>query len=199
MPAPGRLASAHFLRHCPAGFRHAPAPGLGLFSQVLSPLKGTTSWQVEKLHFQRFSGLMALLYGALLPVQLIASGLFVQDLNTAERLRLDTLKSQQQRITERLAAAGSLAELNALIPPPPGQGGASLGQRQATIRQALANDQRSLARQLAQQRRQRLLSLAVNGLRILVTALASAFFFRMLAGSSDQLLARAMREATTPR
>lgn len=167
---------------------------------MLSPLKGTTSWQVEKLRFQRFSGLMALLYGALLPVQLIASGLFVQDLNTAERLRLDTLKSQQQRITERLAAAGSLAELNALIPPPPGQGGASLGQRQATIRQALANDQRSLARQLAQQRRQRLLGkLAVNGLRILVTALASAFFFRMLAGSSDQLLARAMREATTPR
>jgi hypothetical protein len=38
--------------------------------------------------------------------------------------------------------------------------------------------------------RQRLINLLINGLRILITALATALFFRMLAQPSDQLLAR---------
>jgi len=47
---------------------------------------------------------------------------------------------------------------------------------------------------LTNERRQRLINLIINGLRILATALATALFFRMLAQPSDQLLARALKE-----
>jgi len=173
------------------------AASLALFSQVLSPLRRKTSWQVEKLRFQRFCALLALFYFALLPVQLIASGQFVQELNIAGRFRLRTLQNQQKTINDRLAKASSLAELNTLLPPQPGQASLSLAQRQAIIREALANDQRILHRQLSQERSQRLRSLVINGLRILLTALATAFFFRVLSRPSDKLLSRAINEMKT--
>lgn len=167
---------------------------LGLFSQVLSPLQGKKAWLRSRLRFQRFCGLMALLYLAILPIQLLASGPFVLELNRAERTRLQTLQSQQQRIIERISTARSLADLNALLPPPPGQAAGSLAQRQASIRQALTNDEHALRRQLRHQRHQRLLALSLNGLRILLTALATALFFRLLARPSDQLLAQMRRD-----
>ena len=65
--------------------------------------------------------------------------------------------------------------------------------------QAFQNQQQlisqpGLRRRLASERRQRLIQLLINGLRILVTALATALFFRMLAQPSDQLLARSLKE-----
>jgi hypothetical protein len=43
------------------------------------------------------------------------------------------------------------------------------------------------------ERRQRLIQLLINGLRIFVTALATALFFRMFAQPSDELLAHLAR------
>jgi len=109
-------------------------------------------------------------------------------LDAAGRSRLQTLQNQQQLITRRLDTASSLSELNALLPPGPDQAAASLAQRRAAIGQALDSDRRNLSLRLSQARQQRRLNLVINGLRILLTALATGFFFRLLARPSSQLL-----------
>ncbi len=67
------------------------------------------------------------------------------------------------------------------------QANATLQQPRTAITGALASDQNNLRRRLVSERRQRLIQFLINGLRILVTALATALFFRMLAQPSDQL------------
>jgi hypothetical protein len=167
---------------------------LRLLAHGLFPLEGD-SWRHNRIRFQRFCGLMALLYGAVLPVELIAGGLFSFQLDATVRSRLQTLQIQQERITQRLGTVSSTSELNALLPPSAGTGQAtaSLAQRRATIQQSLANEQRNLSRRLHQERRQRQLNLLINGLRVLLTALATALFFRLLARPQAELLAQTAR------
>ena len=113
--------------------------------------------------------------------------------NSAQQSRLQKLRSQQQLISQRLLSITSIAELNARIAPPLGQNNATLEQRRAEIRAALANEERQLQRNLRQEREQRLLQLILSSMRIVITALASALFFRLLAQPSDQLLKQAIR------
>lgn len=165
---------------------------LRLLAQVLHPLEGE-SWQRGRIRFQRFCSFMALLYFAVLPLELLAGGQFAFQLHAAERSRLQAFQNQQQLISQRLQAATTIASLNALIPPPPSQANATLQERRTAISEALANDQDSLRRRLTSERQQRLINLLINGLRILITAVASALFFRMLAQPSEQFLARLAR------
>jgi hypothetical protein len=93
----------------------------------------------------------------------------------------------------RPSRTSSSSSPSASRPPPPSQANATLQQRRTAITDALASDQNNLRRRLANERRQRLIQLIINGLRILATALATALFFRMLAQPSDQLLAHLER------
>lgn len=165
---------------------------LRLLAQVLHPLEGE-SWQRGRIRFQRFCSFMALLYFAVLPLELLAGGQVAFQLHAAERSRLQAFQNQQQLISQRLQAATTIASLNALIPPPPSQANATLQERRTAISEALANDQDSLRRRLTSERQQRLINLLINGLRILITAVATALFFRMLAQPSEQFLARLAR------
>jgi hypothetical protein len=187
------LSSRWYLNAADVLMANAPiaitAACLRLLAQVLHPLEGE-SWQRGRLRFQRFCSFMALLYFMVLPLELLAAGQFAFQLHAAERSRLQTFQNQQQLISKRLQAASTIASLNALLPPPPSQANASLQQRRTAITDALANDQNTLRRRLTGERQQRLINLLINGLRILVTAVATALFFRMLAQPSDQLLAR---------
>lgn len=165
---------------------------LRLLAHGLFPLEGD-SLRDSRIRFQRFCGLMALLYVAVLPVELLAAGLFNVQLEGNVRSRLQTLQIQQERITQRLGSAGTISQLNALLPPPADQRNATLPQRRAAIRQALANDRRHLSRRLHQELRQRQLNLLVNGLRIVLTALVTAVFFRLLALPHSELQDRTAR------
>jgi len=160
---------------------------LRLLAHGLFPREGEW-WRQSHIRFQRLCGLMALLYFAALPIEVVAGGMVGLQLDAAGRSRLQTLQNQQQLITRRLDSASSLNKLNALLPPSPGQTAASLEQRRTAIRQALADDRRNLSRRLNQARHQRRLNLVTNGLRVLLTALATGFFFRLLARPSSQLL-----------
>jgi hypothetical protein len=190
------LSSRWYLNAAEVLMANAPiaitAACLRLIAQVIHPLVGD-SWQRGRIRFQRFCSLMALLYFMVLPLELFAAGYFAFELHDAERSRLQTFQNQQQLISKRLQAASTIDSLNALIPPPPSQANATLQQRRTAITDALASDQNNLRRRLTNERRQRLIQLIINGLRILATALATALFFRMLAQPSDQLLAHLER------
>lgn len=160
---------------------------LRLLAHGLFPREGAW-WRQSHIRFQRLCGLLALLYFAVLPIEVVAGGMLGLQLDAAGRSRLQTLQNQQQLITRRLDTASSLSELNALLPPGPDQAAASLAQRRAAIGQALDSDRRNLSLRLSQARQQRRLNLVINGLRILLTALATGFFFRLLARPSSQLL-----------
>lgn len=146
-----------------------------------------------KLFFKRFCTLLSIVYFSVLPLQTVSSVFFVLQSNSAQQSRLQKLRSQQQLISQRLLSITSIAELNARIAPPLGQNNATLEQRRAEIRAALANEERQLQRNLRQEREQRLLQLILSSMRIVITALASALFFRLLAQPSDQLLKQAIR------
>jgi hypothetical protein len=146
-----------------------------------------------KPRFQRFCALLSIVYFSVLPLQTFSSVFFVLQFNSAQQSRLQNLQSQQQLISQRLFSITSLAELNARIAPPLGLNNATLGQRRAEIRATLANEQRQLQRNLRQERQQRLLQLLLSSVRIVITALATALFFRLLAQPSDRLLTQAIR------
>jgi hypothetical protein len=146
-----------------------------------------------KPRFQRFCALLSIVYFSVLPLQTFSSVFFVLQFNSAQQSRLQNLQNQQQLISQRLFSITSLAELNARIAPPLGQSNATLGQRRAEIRATLANEQRQLQRNLRQERQQRLLQLLLSSVRIVITALATALFFRLLAQPSDRLLSQAIR------
>jgi hypothetical protein len=146
-----------------------------------------------KLRFQRFCALLSIVYFSVLPLQIVSSVFFVVQFNSAQQSHLQNLQNQQQLIRQRLFSITSVAELNARIAPSPGQSNATLQQRRSEIRATLANEQRQLQRNLRQERQQRLLQLLLSSVRILITALATALFFRLLAQPSDQLLTQAIR------
>jgi hypothetical protein len=146
-----------------------------------------------KLRSNAFAHCCPLAYFFGLPLQTVSSVFFVLQSNSAQQSRLQKLRSQQQLISQHLLSITSIAELNARIAPPLGQNNATLEQRRAEIRAALANEERQLQRNLRQEREQRLLQLILSSMRIVITALASALFFRLLAQPSDQLLKQAIR------
>jgi hypothetical protein len=160
---------------------------LRLLAHGLFPREGDW-WRQSHIRFQRFCGLMSLLYFAVLPLEVIAAGVVGVQLDATGRSRLQTLQSQQQLITQRLDTAKSLSELNALLPPVPGQAAASLKERRTAIALALESDRHDLRLRVSKTRHQRRLNLVINGLRILLTALATGFFFRLLARPSSQQL-----------
>jgi len=127
-------------------------------------------------------------YFALLPVVLLAGGYLILELNTSQQLQLNTLQQQQQQMAQRLRSAASIDELSALLPPgSPQPAGATLSQRRSTVLEALANAQLTNRQRLSQLHDQRLLKLLINSLRILLTALPTGLFFRMVAKPSYQL------------
>jgi hypothetical protein len=146
-----------------------------------------------KPRFQRFCALLSIVYFSVLPLQTFSSVFFVLQFNSAQQSRLQNLQNQQQLISQRLSSITSIAELNSRIAPPLGQSNATLGQRRAEIRATLANERRQLQRNLRQERQQRLLQLLLSSVRIGITALATALFFRLLAQPSDRLLTQAIR------
>jgi hypothetical protein len=67
--------------------------------------------------------------------------------------------------------------------------------RCADVHAPIAIGAARLRRNLTSERQQRLINLLINGLRILITAVATALFFRMLARPSEQFLARSGQQA----
>jgi hypothetical protein len=168
--------------------------GASLYCIALGSRPADVIYRTEaKPRFQRFCALLSIVYFSVLPLQTFSSVFFVLQFNSAQQSRLQNLQNQQQLISQRLFSITSLAELNARIAPPLGQNNATLGQRRAEIRATLANEQRQLQRNLRQERQQRLLQLLLSSVRIVITALATALFFRLLAQPSDRLLTQAIR------
>ena len=195
---PLRLANpSWYLNAANVIIANAPIAITGLCLQCLSlgirPVD-TIGGPRSKERFQHLCGLLSLLYFSILPLQLLASGFFVIQFNNTQQSRLQQLQSQQQQINQRLMSISSLAELNARLAPPPGQTDTTLEQRRAQIREALANERRQFQRNLRQERQQQLLQLLLSSVRIVVMALVTAFFFRMLAKPSDQLLSQTIRK-----
>jgi hypothetical protein len=147
----------------------------------------------RKTWFRRICVFLSIIHFTLVPLQILSSVFFLIQFNASQQSRLEQLQSEQRLASQRLLSITSIAELNARIAPPSGQSRATLEQRRADIREALANEQRQFRSNLGQQRQQRQLQLLLNSVRIVITALASALFFRMLALPSDQLLSQAMR------
>lgn len=160
---------------------------LSFISLVLNPIDDA-SGESRKVRFQRFFQLLGAIYFALLPVVLVAGAYLILELNTSQQLQLNTLQQQQQQMAQRLRSAASIDELSALLPPgSPQPAGATLSQRRSNVLEALANAQLSNSQRLSQLHDQRLLKLLTNSLRILLTALPTGLFFRMVAKPSYQL------------
>ena len=195
---PLRMANpAWYLNATNVMIANAPLAITGLCLQCLSlgiRPDDAIDGQRNKQRFQRLCGLLSLLYFSILPLQLLSSSFFVIQFKAAQQSRFQQLQSQQQQIKQRLLSISSIAELNARLAPPPGQADTTLKQRRTQIREALANEQRQFQRTLRQERQQRLLQLLLSSVRIVVMALVTAFFFRMLAKPSDQLLSQTIRK-----
>ncbi len=191
------LSSRWYLNAAEVLMANAPiaitAACLLLLAQVLQPPLAGGSRQGGRIRFQQFCSGMALLYFMVLPLQLLAASYFAFELHDAERSRLQAFQNQQLLISKRLQTASTIDSLNALLPPPPSQANATLQQRRTAISKVLASDLDNLRQRLSSERLQRLIQLLFNSLRIVITALATALFFRMLGQPSGRFLARHVR------
>ena len=160
-----------------------------VFSLVLSPLRDEQHY-VRTLRFQRFFYFLAAIYLALLPLELLATSLFIIHVNSEKKEQQLSLQRQHQQISNQIKSAVSIDVLNALVPPrfaPPI--GSTFSQQRASMLQSLNGNLLQARRQLNVQHDQRVLSLSLNGLRIALIGLATGIFFRWLAKPSEQLLA----------
>lgn len=170
---------------------------LGYLAHALSPLSGEQSSR-RRWRFQKLCSLISIAYLTLLPLELLAGSMVMVQLKSNQHLQLTNLQAQQQQIARRLRSAGSIEDLNALLPqrarlantPTPA---GSVGQRRSALLEALASDAVRLQQRFSQQRQQQLLRLAINAFRVLIIALGTALFFRILAKPPEELLAHITR------
>lgn len=130
----------------------------------------------------RLYTLLFYIYILALPIELVAGCHMLLRLHASHHISLENYQAQQSQIGQRLEAASTRAELEALLPQKARQLNSPLSfeSRRASLRQALRIDQLKLKASLAEDLHRRRLRLLIDMIRIVVASLPIAFFFQML-------------------
>lgn len=136
---------------------------------------------------QRLSAGFFGLYLLVIPVELVAGTHLVVQIQISHTASLRQLQARQTLIGQRIQAAVTIDDLEALLQPGSrtATGDIPVLRRKQDLNLALRTHGRQLLATMTQQKQQRLTRLVTDMLRVILVALPLALFFRALSRSTD--------------